>query len=149
MCIWLHTYTTEDEKQVIAIPLQTAHLCYNFGAVTASLNAYGLSCSSISGEKVQMKDPWKREDELQREVTDCYVLCRRVIWLQYLIMTLFDWGQSQASGTWLWVLKGSSNLKTHTADNGIFVLGGNRFGSVVFSSLYCHFQHWIPQTSIF
>lgn len=71
----------------------------------------------------------------------------RVTWFRYLLMTLFDWGQSQASGTWLSVLKGSSNLETHTAKvfisfsahKRVFVLLGNRVGSVVPSLWY--YQH--------
>lgn len=73
-------HTTEDKNQIIAIPLQTAHLCYNFSAVTPSLNAYGLSCSSSRKDKVQIEDMWKTEDELWRDkVTDCYIVCRTVI----------------------------------------------------------------------
>jgi len=41
-----------------------------------------------------MEGMWKTEDELWRVVTDQYVLHRRVIF-QYLIMILFDWGQSK------------------------------------------------------
>lgn len=77
----MHRNLTEHKKLLIAIPFQRGHLYYkdNFSAVTSTLHTYNYLALPAGKKKKQMEDTWKTEDEPWREVTDHYVLHRKVL----------------------------------------------------------------------